>query len=50
MLFTGECGEKKIKSAVALPLFVLDSPQKNGQNKINLTEKKKSYTKLNFNQ
>lgn len=34
-LFPGECGEKKIKIAVALPLFVLDhSPQKTGQNKI----------------
>lgn len=44
MLFPGECGENKIKIAVALPLFVLDhSLQKTGQNKIILTEKKIIY-------
>lgn len=45
ILFPGECGQKKIKIAAALfvlgPLsHTLHSPQKIGQDKTNLTEKK----------
>lgn len=54
ILFPGECGQKKIKIAAALfvlgPLsHTLHSPQKIGQDKTNLTEKK-TYSKWSFNQ